>query len=233
MHYSGMFLAGGLALATLGTAPAAAAVLITVDKSAQLVTVQVDGATRWQWKVSTGRIGHDTPNGTYHALWLDADHHSKKYDDAPMPHAIFFTDLGHALHGTFATRQLGTPASHGCVRLEPANATQLFALVKQEGMRDTMIVITGDAREAIARAHRPAAPAATAAARPPAQTTHIPAATTARNSAKDDLSAPLRLYPAPVAQPTYRQAFAPLALAPPVAPPSYPPFPRPGTVFGD
>ena len=163
MRYSAMFLAGGLAMAALGVAPARADVLITVDKSTQVVTVAVDGATRWEWKVSTGRIGHDTPNGTFHALWLDADHHSKKYDDAPMPHSIFFTDLGHALHGTFATRQLGMPASHGCVRLEPANATQLFALVKQQGTRNTTIVITGDAREALNRTHRPAAPAAAAA----------------------------------------------------------------------
>jgi hypothetical protein len=228
MRYRAMFLAGGLALAAFATAPACANVLITVDKSIQQVTVQVDGATRWQWKVSTGRIGHDTPNGTYHALYLDADHHSKKYDDAPMPHSIFFTELGHALHGTFATRQLGAPASHGCVRLEPANATQLFALVRQEGPRNTTIVITGDAREAIARAHRPAAPAAATA-----RVTHASATATVRDKAKDDLSAPLRLYPAPVAQPTYRQAFVPLSATPPVAPPSYPPFPRPGTVFGD
>src|ERR1700693_2754567 len=168
MRYSAMFLAGGLAVAALGAAAARADVLITVDKSTQFVTVAVDGATRWQWKVSTGRIGHDTPNGTYHALYLDADHHSKKYDDAPMPHAIFFTDLGHALHGTFATRQLGTPASHGCVRLEPANATALFALVKQEGTRNTTIVITGNAKDAIARAHLPPAPTAAGSPAPAA-----------------------------------------------------------------
>ena len=87
-----MLVAGGIAVAAIGAGSAQAAVVITVDKSTQQVTVEVDGATRWQWKVSTGRIGHDTPNGTYHALWLDADHHSKKYDNAPMPHSIFFTD---------------------------------------------------------------------------------------------------------------------------------------------
>jgi hypothetical protein len=231
MRYRAMFLAGGLAVSALAAAPASANVLITVDKSTQQVTVAVDGATRWQWKVSTGRIGHDTPNGTYHALYLDADHHSKKYDDAPMPHSIFFTELGHALHGTFATRQLGMPASHGCVRLEPANATRLFALVKQEGMVNTTIVITGDAREALARPHRPAAAAVAAAAVAPARPTHASTAPTVHSSAKDDLAAPLRLYPAPAAQPTYRQALLPPA--PPVAPPSYPPFPRPGNVFGD
>jgi hypothetical protein len=228
-----MFLASGLALAALGAAPASAAVLITVDKSTQQVTVAVDGATRWQWKVSTGRIGHDTPNGTFHALWLDADHHSKKYDDAPMPHSVFFTDTGIALHGTLAIRQLGTPASHGCVRLEPANATKLFALVKEEGLHNTTVVVTGDAREALNRPHRPATPTATTAAAPPAQPTHAATAATARNGAKDDLSAPARLYPRPAAQPTYRQAFAPLSLAPPVAPQGYPPFPRAGAVFGD
>jgi len=160
-----MLLAGGIAVAALAAVPAEANVVITVDKSSQQVTVQVDGATRWQWKVSTGRIGHDTPNGTFHALYLDADHHSKKYDDAPMPHSIFFTDQGHALHGTFAARQLGTPASHGCVRLDRENATRLFALVKSEGPRNTTIVITGNAAEARANARRPAAAANIAPAR--------------------------------------------------------------------
>jgi len=209
-------MAGGLALAAIGAVPARAEVLITVDKSAQLVTVQVDGATRWQWKVSTGRIGHDTPNGTYHALYLDADHHSKKYDDAPMPHSIFFTELGHALHGTFAVRQLGMPASHGCVRLEPQNATALFALVKQEGLRGTTIVITGNAKDALAKARPPAAPAARTAAQPP------------RERANDERAAAAKLYPQPSAPRASEQATA-LNTAPLAPPPNFPPFPRPAT----
>ncbi len=227
MRFRAMFLAGGLAVAAISAVPARADVVITVDKSTQQVTVQVDGATRWTWKVSTGRIGHDTPNGTYHALWLDADHHSKKYDDAPMPHSIFFTDSGIALHGTTAVRQLGMPASHGCVRLEPANATQLFALVKREGMRNTTIVITGNAKEAIANARLPAAPAAVKAGPQPAR---APAAGTLRSNA-DTIFAPVRLNPQPVAQPTYRQAFATPSPLPPIAPPGYPPFPRAGAIY--
>jgi hypothetical protein len=235
MNYRAMLLAGGIAVAAVAAVPAQAAVVITVDKSTQQVTVEVDGATRWQWKVSTGRIGHDTPNGTYHALYLDADHHSKKYDNAPMPHSIFFTDQGHALHGTFSARQLGTPASHGCVRLDRTNATRLFALVKSEGMRNTTIVITGSAAEARAHSRRPAAPATVV----PAAKSHAPVAQPAPTAAvtalqgNDDLFSPVRLYPQPVAQPTYRQAFVPPYVAPPVASPSYPPFPRPGVIFGD
>jgi len=234
MRYRAMLLASGLAIAAIGAAPAKADVVITVDKSTQLMTVQVDGATRWQWKVSTGRTGHDTPNGTFHALYLDANHHSKKYDDAPMPHSVFFTDLGHAIHGTFATRRLGMPASHGCVRLDPDNATQLFSLVAKEGTRKTTIIITGNAADAVARAKIPTIPAAPAAsAAPAARPASAVTAGTLRNRAADDLFAPVRLYPQPIAQPTYRQAFVMPNAQPPVAPPNYPPFPRPATVFGD
>ena len=232
MRYRAAFLAGGVAIAALGASSAQAAVLITVDKSTQEMTVQVDGATRWQWKVSTGRTGHDTPNGTFHAVSMDADHYSKKYDNAPMPHSIFFTELGHAIHGSFAVRRLGTPASHGCVRVEPANATKLFALVGHQGMRNTTIVITGNAATALARARTPAAPAATTSPAPAAQPARA-AAITVPDKATKTQAAPLTLYPQPAAQPTYRQAFLPQYAEPPEPPPSYPPFPRPWNVNGD
>jgi lipoprotein-anchoring transpeptidase ErfK/SrfK len=54
-------------------------------------------------------------------------HFSKEWDDAPMPHSIFFTQRGHAIHGSYETPHLGTAASHGCVRLNPGNAAKLFA----------------------------------------------------------------------------------------------------------
>jgi L,D-transpeptidase catalytic domain len=229
MRYRAACLAGGVAIAALGACAANAAVLITVDKSAQEMTVEVDGATRWQWKVSTGRTGHDTPNGTFRALSMDADHYSKQYDDAPMPHSIFFTNAGHAIHGSFVVRRLGAPASHGCVRVEPANATRLFALIAQQGMRNTTIVITGNAANAIARARTPAPAAAPA---PAAQPSHPTATSTAADAAKTQ-AAPLTLAPPPAAQRTYRQAFVAQNAEPPVPPPSYPPFPRPWSVSSD
>ena len=221
MHCRTALLATGVALAAFGASPAGAAVLITVDKSTQAMTVQVDGVTRWQWKVSTGRSGHDTPIGTFRATSMEVAHYSKKYDNAPMPHSIFFTNSGHAIHGSSAVRRLGTPASHGCVRVEPANATSLFALVKQQGMRKTTIVITGNLANARSRTPAPPASAATAAPAQPAR-----AATTAP-------AAPLTLVPQPAAQPTYRQAFLPQYAEPPMPPLSYPPFARPWTISSD
>lgn len=125
-------------------APARADLLITIDKSSQSMTVDVDGNTRYVWPVSTGAPGYDTPSGQFKPFRMEADHFSKEWDDAPMPHSIFFTMQGHAIHGSMHTRAIGTPASHGCVRLQPGNAAVLFALVKQQKMANTRVVLTGE-----------------------------------------------------------------------------------------
>jgi hypothetical protein len=125
------------------TSAAHANVLITIDKSAQSMSVAVDGMTRWVWPVSTGRSGYATPSGSFQPFRMEATHFSKEWDDAPMPHSIFFTQIGHAIHGTYEMSYLGTAVSHGCVRLSTANAAQLYQLVKQEGLPNTKIVITG------------------------------------------------------------------------------------------
>ena len=120
-----------------------AAVTVTIDKSAQLMTVEHDGRPLYQWPVSTGKAGYDTPNGKFKAFRMERDHFSKEWDDAPMPFSIFFTQKGHAIHGSLDTKRLGSPASHGCVRLLPANAEKLFELVKQDGVLNTTVILTG------------------------------------------------------------------------------------------
>lgn len=129
-----------------------AAVLITINKSTQRMTVAVDGAVRWTWPVSTGSQRFDTPNGNYTAFRMEKDHFSKEWDDAPMPHSIFFTKRGHATHGSYHTR-LGHPISHGCVRLSPGNAAKLFALVEAEGMSNTTVDVTGSLSRGRERRH--------------------------------------------------------------------------------
>ncbi len=142
----------GLMLA--GT-PALANVAITVNKDTQVMTVAVDGVTKYRWQVSTGIPSRETPNGTFKAFRMEADHFSKEFDDAPMPHSIFFTKIGHAIHGTMSEGRLGTPASHGCVRLSRANATTLYALVEEQGVLNTTVTLTGSAAVALARNPRP------------------------------------------------------------------------------
>jgi len=148
---------------------AQANVSITVDKNAQLMTVAVDGVQRYQWPVSTGNPSHETPNGTFRAFRMEADHFSKEFDDAPMPHSIFFTKVGHAIHGTESEGRLGTPVSHGCVRLSRANASTLYALVEKEGVLNTTVTLTGSSQVALARNPRTRANTAVARRDPDAQ----------------------------------------------------------------
>jgi len=129
------------ALLLFDLAPAQAAVVVTVDKTEQRLSVAVDGAPLYRWPVSTARWGYSTPNGTYRPQWLARKWFSRKYDWSPMPYSVFFNG-GYAIHGSYEISRLGRPASHGCIRLHPNNAAILFALVKAH-MSDTAIVVTG------------------------------------------------------------------------------------------
>jgi hypothetical protein len=134
-------LAAGFALPL--ASPSYANIVISVNKSTQRMLVAVDGTTRYDWPVSTGRAGYDTPSGVYKVNRMDADHHSQEYEDAFMPDSMFFDLHGHAIHGFSDVPHLGMAVSHGCVRLSPANAAVLFGLVKQEGMANTTVEIGG------------------------------------------------------------------------------------------
>ena len=126
-----------------GLDSALAGVLIKVNKTTQRMHVVMNGEVRYSWAVSTGMSGYSTPVGFHAPSHLAKHHRSREWDDAPMPHSIFFTSRGHAIHGSNAIHRLGSPASHGCIRLSPANAATLFALVKEEGIAHTRISITG------------------------------------------------------------------------------------------
>ena len=120
-----------------------AAILINIDKSRQKMTVFLDGVEKYEWPVSTGRAGYSTPSGTYTATSMNEVWYSKEWDNSPMPHSIFFIKDGHAIHGSYEVRNLGKPVSHGCVRIAPENATRLYALVKERGLKNTEVKLTG------------------------------------------------------------------------------------------
>ncbi|MEJ2375285.1 MAG: L,D-transpeptidase [Pseudolabrys sp.] len=145
MYYlPGFFAALAFSAAALSFgAPARANILITIDKAKQQMTVRVDGDPRYIWPVSTGRAGYNTPNGNYRPTSMERQHYSRKYAWAPMPHSIFFTNEGHAIHGTYEEAGLGHARSHGCVRISRAHASILYRLVKAEGMKNTRVVLEG------------------------------------------------------------------------------------------
>ena len=130
-----------LALLLGFAAPAEAGVVARISLSSQRMDVFVDGRPMYSWPVSTARRGYHTPTGTFRPQALAVWHRSTIYSGSPMPHAIFFHG-GYAIHGSYETAYLGRPASHGCVRLHPAAAAELFSLVRQHGSKNTVIKIT-------------------------------------------------------------------------------------------
>lgn len=131
-----------LAAMMFGTAlPSKAAGLVArIDISTQTMTVSRYGQVIHRWRVSTARRGYITPPGNYRPTRLNRMWYSRKYDMSPMPYSVFFHG-GYAIHGTNAVSRLGRPASHGCVRLDTANAAKFFAMVKEVGAGNTRIIV--------------------------------------------------------------------------------------------
>lgn len=134
-------LVAGAAEARPGAGQEPGKIRIEIDKKTQRMTVTVDGEQRHVFKVSTGRQGFATPSGTFRVLLMKEMHYSRKYDNAPMPNSLFFTNNGHAIHATSAVKMLGRVASHGCVRLSPKDAKTLYQLVESMGMRSVTVVV--------------------------------------------------------------------------------------------
>ena len=126
--------------AGIGRADAANQIVAKVSISEQTMRVIVDGRQAFEWKVSTAGKGYVTPTGTFKPTRMHEMWYSKKYDNAPMPHSVFFHG-GYAVHATPHVKRLGRPASHGCIRLHPDNAQDFFELVKAFGPQNTEIVI--------------------------------------------------------------------------------------------
>jgi len=133
------FLVAGASLAAI---PASAEVVATIDLAAQKMIVRLHGVVVHEWPISSGRGSYRTPLGTFRPQSMRVRHFSSLFNNAPMPYSIFFH--GHyAVHGTTDIKNLGRPASHGCVRLHPANARVLFELIQKQGPANAQIVVRG------------------------------------------------------------------------------------------
>ncbi|QIB32540.1 L,D-transpeptidase [Ancylobacter pratisalsi] len=131
----------GLILVSFATPTCAQVVVAHVDLSTQRMEVWVNGWRQYIWQVSTARSGYRTPVGSFRPQRMYKRYFSRKYYNSPMPYSIFFHG-GYAIHGTNDLKRLGRPASHGCIRLHPGNASTLYSLVSTYGRNNTAIVIT-------------------------------------------------------------------------------------------
>ena len=131
--------------------PPPVTLVLSADLGLQRLTVLEKGTVKHVWPISSGRRGYATRTGTFRPQWMTRMWYSRQYEWSPMPHAVFF-NRGTAFHATRAVGLLGRPASHGCIRLAPANAALLFALVRSHGLTQTKVVVHGAPKEpAVAR----------------------------------------------------------------------------------
>ena len=122
--------------------PAAPTLVVKINLSTQRLQLSYDGRQQESWPISSGREGYATPRGVFRPQWASKMWYSRKYDNAPMPNAVFFSG-GVAVHGTNSIAMLGSPASHGCVRLAPGNAARFYSLVHKHGFGNTRIEVFG------------------------------------------------------------------------------------------
>ncbi|MFO1394279.1 MAG: L,D-transpeptidase [Steroidobacteraceae bacterium] len=113
-------------------------IVVVVSLDEQRAYVYRNGIQIGYTTVSTGKPGHETPTGIFTILQKDKDHHSSKYNDAPMPYQERLTWDGVALH---AGGLPGYPESHGCVHLPSQFAADLFA-ASHLGM--TVVIVNGE-----------------------------------------------------------------------------------------
>ncbi|MGQ0457516.1 MAG: L,D-transpeptidase [Hyphomicrobium sp.] len=123
-------------------APPPTTLTAMIDLAQQRMIVLEGGVEKYIWPISSGTAEFPTPRGTYRPEWTAKMWYSRKYDMAPMPHAVFING-GVAVHATYHTGALGSPASHGCIRLAPANAKTFYNLVHRHGLKATKVAVYG------------------------------------------------------------------------------------------
>jgi murein L,D-transpeptidase YcbB/YkuD len=117
--------------------------VIDLNVPALRVTVRAGDTVLKTYPVAVGQVGHETPLGTYtisHAewnpwwrppasAWARGSKPTPPGPDNPMGRVkLFFAPL-YYLHGTPDEESLGTPASHGCVRMLNDDVVELATLV--------------------------------------------------------------------------------------------------------
>jgi hypothetical protein len=141
--------------------------LVYVDLTRQLASVYRNGVRMAVTTISSGKPGHETPTGVFTILQKDANHHSSKYNNAPMPYQERLTWDGVALH---AGGLPGYPESHGCVHLPLQFAKLLFGIESLGGT----VIIAGGLAPATAGSSSPAPGRLTGSWCPPAMITVPP-----------------------------------------------------------
>lgn len=107
---------------------------IDVNLSTQYMTVYQGNTVVLETYVSTGRPGFDTPPGTFYINTMLPEQDMEgviggEYYNVPaVPDVMYFTNVGHAIHGTYWHNNFGAVMSHGCVNMPMGAADYLYSI---------------------------------------------------------------------------------------------------------
>lgn len=96
---------------------------LQVSISQQYLWARQGDVVLWEGYISTGKDGFNTPTGSFFInRKLPVEDMAgviggESYNVPEVPDVMYFTDFGHALHGTYWHSNFGTPMSHGCINL--------------------------------------------------------------------------------------------------------------------
>ena len=125
-------------------------IIVVAGTQTHHMQVYKNGALQYDWPISTGQPGHDTPDGTYLTIDKGNPVEMKPSDIAPggpgyydlkVPWSVRFTWSGDYLHDAYWSvgQQGSTDVSHGCVNMPPDAAQTYY----QEEVPGDPVTITG------------------------------------------------------------------------------------------
>ncbi|MGH2532814.1 MAG: L,D-transpeptidase [Thermomicrobiales bacterium] len=108
---------------------------------AKSIVVSISQQSLWAYEgnevvlstfISTGKARFDTPTGLFfiNAKLPVQDMAGviggESYDVPSVPDVMYFTGVGHAIHGTYWHSNFGAPMSHGCINVPLGTSTWLY-----------------------------------------------------------------------------------------------------------
>ena len=109
-------------------------VWIDISLSSEYMTVYSGNEVVFGTYISSGAPGFETPAGTFFinskipVQTMEGVIGGEYYNVPEVPSVMYFTDVGHAIHGTYWHNNFGTPMSHGCINVPLDLAAYLYEI---------------------------------------------------------------------------------------------------------
>ena len=137
----------GLAAYRVPAPTAESAMTLAASLQTRTLVIRRGDSVVKEFPVAVGHEKHPTPTGRFmirklvwHPAWVPPDAGRAKGKKPAAPGAkqnpmktvkIFFQEPDYYIHGTGAVESLGEAASHGCLRMDPAQAAEVALLLME------------------------------------------------------------------------------------------------------